>query len=255
VSGVEPNRGVEENGKAPTPAPERRSARRTRKRPTRASPPRRKPPVAELSDDQLESERFQALLELALAAERTEGTAEHPDRVARTAFRLACQLGLPQRDAELIYQAAPLHDLGKIAIPRSLLLKPGRLSAIEFERVKTHTTAGAGLLTFSDLPLLRVAREIALTHHEHWDGSGYPAGLRGEEIPISGRIVALADVFDVLTHSRAYDEAWTVERAVEEFGRARGMQFDPAVVDAFLELDLVDLVELTSPHSASSTER
>jgi putative two-component system response regulator len=171
------------------------------------------------------------------------------------AHAIAGQLGMSEQEAALIYRAAPLHDLGKIAIPGSLLLKPGRLSALEFEQVKTHTTAGAGLLTFSSFPLLRVAREIALTHHEHWDGSGYPAGLRGEEIPLSGRIVALADVFDALTHSRPYKKAWTVEEAVAELRRLRVSQFDPTVVDAFLQIDPSSLIRVETSIGAAAAAR
>jgi putative two-component system response regulator len=197
----------------------------------------------------LEAERFEALLSLALAAEQNEGGPAHAERVALTAYAIAHQLGLPEPDAILIYKATPLHDLGKIAIPGSLLLKPGKLSAIDFERVKTHTTAGGGLLTFSGSPLLRVAREIALTHHERWDGSGYPCGLREEEIPLSGRIVALADVFDALTHERPYKHAWPIERAVGEVLKLSGSHFDPAVVNAFLELDSSRLTELAEPWS------
>jgi putative two-component system response regulator len=199
------------------------------------------------TERELEQGRYEALLRLALAAEPDEDASEHAERVAFTAHALATQLGLSAEDAALIYHAAPLHDLGKIAIPGSLLLKAGKLSPLEFEQVKTHTTAGAGLLTFSTLPLLRVARQIALTHHEHWDGSGYPAGLCGEEIPLSGRIVALADVFDALTHSRPYKRAWTVDQAVDETRRLRGSQFDPAVVDAFLELDPRSFIEAAGP--------
>src|SRR5437763_16498225 len=139
------------------------------------------------TEQELEQERYEALLTLALAAEPDEDASEHAERVAFTAQALALALGLSEEDAALIYSAAPLHDLGKIAIPGSLLLKAERPSPLEFEQIKTHTTAGAGLLTFSRFPLLRAAREIALTHHEHWDGSGYPAGLQGAEIPLSGR--------------------------------------------------------------------
>jgi putative two-component system response regulator len=200
----------------------------------------------------LERERFEALLKLAPAAERGEGASEHAERVALTAFGLAQQLGLSRTEAGLIYQAAPLHDVGKIAIPGALLLKPGKLSPIEFEQVKTHTTAGAGLLTFSGLPLLRIARQIALTHHERWDGTGYPSGLRGQEIPLSGRIVALADVFDALTHERPYKRAWPVEQALAELCRLRGTQFDPDVLDAFLDLHTSGLLIVERPTPIST---
>jgi len=191
-------------------------------------------PTGLRSDEEFERQRFEALLGLALAAERDEGASEHAERVARTAFGLAQQLGFSRREAAFIYQAAPLHDLGKIVVSAELLMKPGKLSADEFEQVKIHTTAGAGLLAFGDSPLLRLASEIALAHHERWDGSGYPAGLCGEDIPLSGRIVALADVFDALTHERPYKRAWPLEEAIAELCRLRGTHFDPHVVDAFL---------------------
>src|SRR5207302_8822188 len=138
---------------------------------------------------------------------------------------------------ELIYKAAPLHDVGKLAIPEALLLKPGRLTRAEFEQVKRHTTTGADILAGSPSAVIRVAEEIARTHHEWWDGSGYPAGLAGEEIPLAGRIVALADVFDALTHARPYKHAWPIAKSVAEIERLAGRQFDPRLVVAFLALD------------------
>jgi putative two-component system response regulator len=191
------------------------------------------------------------LRKLALAAERDEGASEHAERVATTAFALAQQLGISRRQAALIYQAAPLHDLGKIVVPAELLLKPGKLSASEFEQVKVHTTAGAGLLAFGDSRVLRLASEIALTHHERWDGSGYPAGLCGEDIPLSGRIVALADVFDALTHERPYKRAWSLEKAIAELRRLRGSHFDPGVVDAFLQPRRSGVAGISTPPPGS----
>jgi putative two-component system response regulator len=213
----------------------------------RLMPPEHRLPPGVWTDEELEQERYEGLLKLALAAERDEGASEHAERVAVTAFTLAQALGLSETEAWHIYRAAPLHDLGKIVLPGALLLKPGKLSPSEFEQVKTHTTAGAELMSHTPSRVLRLAREIALTHHEHWDGSGYPAGIEGEAIPLSGRIVALADVFDALTHSRPYKWAWTVERAVMELCRLRARQFDPAVVDAFLALDPARLVDLATP--------
>jgi len=114
-------------------------------------------------------------------------------------------------------------------------LKPGKLTAEEFEEMKSHTTLGVKLFGGSRFPILQLAEEIALTHHEHWDGSGY-AGLKGDEIPLSGRIVTVADVFDALTHERPYKKAWSVDRAVDEIKRQRGRQFDPLVVDVFIDV-------------------
>ena len=194
---------------------------------------------------ELEAARMESLERLALAAEyRDDGTHEHTTRVAHTSFRLARSLGLPDQDAALIGQAAQLHDVGKLAIPDAILLKRHRLDAAEFAKIKTHTTAGAAILRGSRSALLAPAEEIALTHHERWDGSGYPAGLGEDEIPLSGRIVALADVFDALTHARPYKRAWEIDDAVTEIRGLKHRQFDPAVVGAFLELDPQGLVDL-----------
>ncbi|MDQ3890755.1 MAG: HD domain-containing protein, partial [Actinomycetota bacterium] len=142
----------------------------------------------------------------------------------------------------LIRQAAPLHDIGKLAVSDTVLLKPGRLTSEEFEQVKRHAEAGAAILAESRSDVLRLAQQIALTHHEWWNGHGYPAGLEGEEIPLTGRIVALADVFDALTHERPYKHAWRIAEAVTEIRRLAGRQFDPAIVGAFAELDASELL-------------
>jgi putative two-component system response regulator len=138
---------------------------------------------------------------------------------------------------ELIRRAAPLHDIGKIGIPDAILLKPGKLTGAEFATVKRHTTIGAKILSGSESSLLRLAERIALSHHERWDGNGYPHRLCGEQIALAGRIVAIADVFDALTHERPYKNAWPVDQAVAEVIAQRGRQFDPALVDAFARLD------------------
>jgi response regulator RpfG family c-di-GMP phosphodiesterase len=194
---------------------------------------------------ELEAARMESLERLALAAEyRDDGTHEHTTRVAHTSLRLAHALGLPDSQAAVIGQAAQLHDVGKLAIPDAILLKRRRLDHAEFEKIKTHTTAGAAILGGSRSALLEPAQEIALTHHERWDGSGYPSGLRGDAIPVSGRIVALADVFDALTHTRPYKRAWGVDKAIREIRGLDERQFDPTVVGAFMELDPGQLVEL-----------
>jgi putative two-component system response regulator len=143
---------------------------------------------------------------------------------------------MPEATAELLRRAAPLHDLGKIGVPDSILLKLDRLTDDEFRTIKTHTQVGARILSGSSHPLLQLAEQIALTHHEHWDGTGYTPGVKGEAIPLVSRIVAVADVFDALTHARPYKPAWPVEEAVAEIERQRGRQFDPRVVDAFVEM-------------------
>ena len=141
---------------------------------------------------------------------------------------------------KLIREAALLHDVGKVGIPDSILLKAGPLSGEEFDVVKTHAEIGRSILAGSRSGILRAAEEIAAFHHEWWDGSGYPYGLVGEEIPLAARIVALADVFDALSHSRPYKPAWPRAEALAEVRRLRGVQFDPAVVDAFEHIEALD---------------
>lgn len=190
----------------------------------------------------LEGARLEILRRLALAAEyRDDETFEHTERVARTAAALTDLLGLPKREVNLMRQAAPLHDIGKLGISDTILLKPGRLTDEEFETMRHHAALGAEILSGSSSDVLQLAERIALTHHEWWNGSGYPAHLQGDEIPQCGRIVALADVFDALTHTRPYKEAWSVDRAVDEIHRLCGVQFDPEVVEAFDQLDAEEL--------------
>ena len=184
---------------------------------------------------ELEHARIDTLDRLAKAAEyRDDATGNHIRRVGELAAALAGVLGWGEPDIELMRRAAPLHDVGKIGVPDSVLLKPGRLTAEEFSLIKTHTTIGARILGGSRVPLLRYAEEIALTHHERWDGDGYN-GQRAAEIPMSGRIVALVDTFDALTHARPYKAAWTLEATFEELRLQSGKQFDPDLVSAFMD--------------------
>lgn len=186
----------------------------------------------------LEESRWETLRCLALAAEyRDDQTYEHTQRVGRTSGLLAEQLGLDAAYVALVRHAAPLHDVGKVGIPDSILLKSGKLTSAEFDIVRAHAAAGARILGGSSSEILKLAEQIALSHHEWWDGSGYPHGLTGEAIPLSGRIVAVADVFDALTHERPYKHAWTVADSVQEMRRLTGIQFDPHVIDAFNQLD------------------
>ena len=181
-----------------------------------------------------EAIRVDTLERLARAAEyRDDNSPEHMQRVATLAARMGRQMGQDHRMVWLIRQAAPLHDLGKIAIPDSILLKPGRLEPEEYEVVKTHAVLGARVLADSNSEVLGVAEEIARSHHERWDGDGYPDGLAGQAIPLAARLVGVADVFDVLVHERPYKEAWTVEDAAKEIRSGAGTQFDPDVVAAF----------------------
>jgi putative two-component system response regulator len=181
-----------------------------------------------------EAIRVDTLERLARAAEyRDDNSPEHTQRVAALAARMARHLGQDDRSVWLVRQATPLHDLGKIAIPDSILLKPGRLEPEEYEVVKTHAVLGARVLADSGSEVLGVAEQIARSHHERWDGEGYPDGLAGEAIPLVARLVGVADVFDVLVHERPYKEAWTVEDAAREIRSGAGAQFDPQVVAAF----------------------
>jgi len=191
---------------------------------------------------ELDEARLETLSKLALAAEyRDDQTFEHAERVGSTAALLGELLGLTALEVDRIRQAAPLHDIGKLAVSDTILLKRGKLTPEQWDQMRSHATAGHQILAGSHSDVLNLAAEIAHTHHEWWDGSGYPCGLEGEQIPLSGRIAALADVFDSLCHERPYKRAWTIEDAVVEIQRLRGHQFDPAVVDAFLQLDPSEL--------------
>jgi putative two-component system response regulator len=185
---------------------------------------------------ELESAQIEIIERLARAAEfRDDNTGQHTERVGQMAALLAQEIGMTDADVALIRRAAPLHDVGKIGIPDSVLLKLGKLTDDEFALVKTHTTIGARILSGSRFSLLRLAEEIAFSHHERWDGSGYE-GMEQDTIPLAGRIVAIADVFDALTQKRPYKAAWPIADAVAEIERQRGRQFDPSLVDAFLRV-------------------
>jgi putative nucleotidyltransferase with HDIG domain len=185
---------------------------------------------------ELGSAHSEALQLLATAAEyRDDGAAHHTRRVAELSRQIAAQLGLTGDTVEQLGQAALLHDVGKLAIPEELLLKPGRLTDTERRTMAEHTLRGASLLEGSSSPVLQMAAEIAVSHHEWWDGSGYPFGLTGTAIPLVGRIVAVADVFDALTHERPYKPAWPQAQAMAAIRSGSGSQFEPRVVTAFLE--------------------
>jgi putative two-component system response regulator len=186
----------------------------------------------ELDDTQIE-----ILERLASAVERRDDeTGEHARRVGENTALLARELGLPHDEVELLRRAAPLHDVGKVAIPDAILLKPEKLSLEEYELMKAHTQIGARLLGGGQAILLNLAEQIALTHHERWDGKGYPMALRKWTIPVPGRIVAVVDTFDAITHDRPYKASVSIYEAVQELQRLRGIQFDPDAVDAFLRV-------------------
>lgn len=200
----------------------------------------------------LQAARFENLRRLALVAEyRDDDSHRHTGRVGEMAALLAQALREPTALIEHIRYAAPLHDVGKIGIPDAILLKPGPLTVTERAQMQRHTAIGASILADSEYPVLRLGEEIALTHHERWDGGGYPAGLEGESIPIAGRIVAVADVFDALTHARPYKSAWPIDVALAEIRAGSGTQFDPRVVTAFEELHRRGALEQFVTHTAA----
>ncbi len=183
---------------------------------------------------QLYSTQIKLIDSLAKTAEyRDSHSGSHVFRISQYAYLVARELGLTQEECELLQQASPMHDMGKIAIPDQVLLKCGGLDDEEWQTVKTHPEIGAKILGAHDSKLMQIAATIARTHHERWDGSGYPAGLKGEEIPLYSRIVAVCDVFDALTSDRPYRESWKVSKALNYLRENAGHQFDPEVVASF----------------------
>jgi len=170
-----------------------------------------------------------------MAEFRDNETSQHTLRVGEFSALLAKNYGWSNEEVELIRLAAPMHDIGKIGIPDAILLKPGKLSNEEFEEMKKHVTIGYHLLSHKQTPLLQLAAEIAYTHHEKFDGSGYPRGLKGDEIPISGAIVAIADVFDALTSKRPYKEPFSMEKTLEILRDGRERHFHPELLDIFFD--------------------
>lgn len=186
---------------------------------------------------ELELARLEILERLARAAEfRDDDTGEHTKRVGYVTGLVAAALGLSADEVELMERAATLHDIGKIGVSDTILLKPGPLTAEEFRVMREHTTIGARILSGSNVPVLQTAGDIAISHHERWDGTGYPEGRKGERIPLVGRIVAIADLFDALTHERPYKKAWTRAEALAEIEAQCGRQLDPGVVAAFMHV-------------------
>lgn len=175
---------------------------------------------------------------LSRAAEyKDENTGDHIKRMSHYSAAVARKMGLNGEAAEAILYAAPMHDVGKIGIPDHILLKPGKLDPDEWEIMKQHTIIGAKILESSETEFIQLAKVIALTHHEKYDGRGYPNGLTGSDIPLAGRIVAIADVFDALTSKRPYKEPFSVEKTFSIIKEGRGNHFDPEVVDAFFAIE------------------
>jgi len=194
----------------------------------------------------IENSNFDLIDRLGKAAEfRDNETGMHVVRMGHYSYLLGEAIQLEQSKLDILLSASMMHDLGKIGIPDEILLKPGKLTIEEFEIMKTHTTIGAELLSKSDSQLLILAETIALAHHEKWNGSGYPKGLSGTEIPLEARIVAIADVFDALTSERPYKKAWSVEDTINLIQSEKGKHFDPELVDAFIEI-LPKVLEIKS---------
>ncbi|MFA5087511.1 MAG: HD domain-containing phosphohydrolase [Candidatus Omnitrophota bacterium] len=183
---------------------------------------------------ELNETRLDIIRRLAHAAEcRDDDTGKHIIRMSQYCEKLARALGLSDEQCELILNASPLHDIGKIGIPDSILRKPGKLSAEEYEFMKQHTTIGAKLLAGSNSGIMKMAEIIALTHQEKWDGTGYPQGLKGDKIPLVGQICSVCDVFDALTSKRPYKEAWSNPDALAEIEKGSGKHFNPKLVETF----------------------
>lgn len=181
--------------------------------------------------------RREALEALARAAEyRDDDTGQHAMRVGELSAGIARALGAPNEWIEALRLAAPLHDVGKIALPDSILLKPGKLDEDETKFMKRHTEVGSKVFGEAESPLMKLAKEIALNHHEWWNGSGYPNGISGNNIPLCARIVAVADAYDALVNDRPYKRAWLSAEAIAEIESQSGRQFEPRIVRAFLEV-------------------
>ncbi len=186
--------------------------------------------------EELHDTRLDIIHRLAQAAEyRDNETGLHIVRMGQYSACLGAAMGMSAAQCELLLHASPLHDIGKIGIPDYILLKPGKLDPDEWEIMKTHTTLGAQLLSGSRFALMKMGEQIALAHHEKWDGTGYPKGLKREDISLVGRICGLCDVFDALTSKRPYKEAWPVEKAVTEIKNGSGRHFDPKIVECLMD--------------------
>ncbi len=186
---------------------------------------------------------------------RDTETGAHIRRIGLYTAHMAELMGMDQETIDTLRVAAPMHDVGKIGIPDAILLKPGKLTAEEFEEMKKHTIIGASILRGSNTPLLNVAERIALEHHERWNGTGYPRGLAGEDIGLHARMVAVADVFDALTHDRVYKSAWPVDKALQLIEDERGEHFDPDLAELFLaHADEMEDIRVSNPETDSPWE-
>jgi len=195
---------------------------------------------------ELEQTRLQVIHRLGRASEyRDNETGLHVIRMSHYAYSIGLAAGLSREEAALLLNAAPMHDVGKIGIPDSILIKPAKLTSDEWTLMRRHCEYGAAIIGDYAHPLFQSSRSIALTHHEKWNGEGYPNGLKGDRIPLFGRIVALADVFDALTNKRPYKDAWSVEASLAWISGQRGEHFDPELTDIFLSIvpDIMKFME------------
>ena len=198
---------------------------------------------------QLNDSRLEIVGRLGKAAEYKDNeTGMHVIRMSHYSELLAREMGMDDHYCEVLLNASPMHDIGKIGIPDKVLLKPGKLDHDEWEIMKTHTTMGAAILSGGESEVMKMSESIAITHQEKWDGSGYPNGMKGEDIPLEGRIVAIADVFDALTSIRPYKKAWTVEDAVNMIEQESGKHFDPKLVPLFVKI-LPEIVKIKDQFS------
>ena len=202
-----------------------------------------------LRTQQLKETQLEIVHRLAQAAEhRDNETGSHIVRMSHYALVLGRACGMNEEECDILFHATPMHDVGKLGIPDRVLLKPGRLDADEWEIMKQHTVIGGQLLSNSQSPILQMAETIALTHHERWDGSGSPNQLAGEDIPLVGRICAVADVFDALSSRRCYKEPWPLEKVLQELRSLSGVHFDPRLIEIFEEL-LPVIMDIQRTHS------
>lgn len=201
---------------------------------------------------ELNNTRLEVIRRLGWAAEyRDNETGNHVIRMSKYSALLGQAIGLDDKKCELILNASPMHDIGKIGIPDRILLKPGKLDSAEWEIMKTHVTIGGEILSGDDSTLIVMARIMTMEHHENWDGSGYPKGLKGEEISLQGRIIPVCDVFDALTSERPYKKAWTVEEAMVEIKNLSGAKFEPFLVEKFQHI-LPEVLKIKASYSDSS---
>jgi HD-GYP domain-containing protein (c-di-GMP phosphodiesterase class II) len=210
---------------------------------------------AAMLHEEIEATQQEIIFTLAETGElRSKETGYHVKRVAEFCRLLAAKHGLSEDETDLLNLSSPMHDIGKIAIPDAILLKPGKLNADEWAVMKSHTTLGYDILKHSERRLLKAAAVIAKEHHEKWDGTGYPSGIKGEDIHIFGRITAMADVFDALANTRVYKPAWELDRIVELFKAEKGRQFDPDLVKVFLDnIDKVVKIQETYKDAPPAT--